>query len=234
MDHDDPVDLSDLPQPPEEPQSAKGRLVVVAGPSGVGKGTLVQQLRDRHPDLCLSVSVTTRAPRSGEQEGINYFFRTRDQFQELLAAGGLLEWAEYAGNLYGTPVDAVTRQLEQGQDVLLEIELEGARQIAARLPEAIRIFIKPPSLAELERRLRERDQDSETSIQRRLAQAERELEAIAEFDYVIENQDLDHALAQLEQILYQFSPELKTQLDTHGSSEPPSKPNWPSESPDSQ
>ncbi|MDX2271561.1 MAG: guanylate kinase [Cyanobacteriota bacterium] len=195
-------ELSELfPTDPPAPSQA-GRLLVVTGPSGVGKGTLVKQLRRHHPDLHFSVSVTTRPPRPGEAEGVNYFFRSREEFLQLQEAGGLLEWAEYAGNFYGTPLATVQQQLQQGQDVLLEIELEGSRQIAQRCPEAIRIFISPPSLAELERRLRERAQDSEASIQKRLAQAEAELAASGEFDYLIVNDNVETALAELESILY--------------------------------
>jgi guanylate kinase len=186
------------------PQSLtpRGRLVVLTGPSGVGKGTLVSHLRQRHPELYLSVSVTTRPPRPGEQEGVNYYFRTREEFLRLVEAGELLEWAQYAGNFYGTPRQIVFEKLSQGQDVLLEIELAGARQVRKLCPEAIRIFLSPPSLEELERRIRQRGQDSEDSIERRLQQARKELEAKDEFDYVIVNDNLERALQELEALLY--------------------------------
>jgi guanylate kinase len=180
----------------------RGRLVVLTGPSGVGKGTLVSHLRQRHPELYLSVSVTTRPPRPGEQEGVNYYFRTREEFLRLVEAGELLEWAQYAGNFYGTPRQIVFEKLSQGQDVLLEIELAGARQVRKLCPEAIRIFLSPPSLEELERRIRQRGQDSEDSIERRLQQARKELEAKDEFDYVIVNDNLERALQELEALLY--------------------------------
>lgn len=190
-----------------EPNLKRGRLLVLTGPSGVGKGTVVRQLRQRHPELYFSVSVTTRSPRPSEQEGVNYFFRSREEFLRLIEAGELLEWAQYAGNFYGTPRDAVLDKLSQGQDVLLEIELAGARQVSQHCPEAIRIFLSPPSLQELERRIRERGQDSEASIERRLQQAQQELDAQDEFDYVIVNDDLEQALLQLETLLYPKWPE---------------------------
>ncbi|MCJ2541387.1 guanylate kinase [Thermostichus vulcanus] len=190
-----------------EPNLKRGRLLVLTGPSGVGKGTVVRQLRQRHPELYFSVSVTTRSPRPSEQEGVNYFFRSREEFFRLIEAGELLEWAQYAGNFYGTPRDAVLDKLSQGQDVLLEIELAGARQVSQHCPEAIRIFLSPPSLQELERRIRERGQDSEASIERRLQQAQQELDAQDEFDYVIVNDDLEQALLQLETLLYPKWPE---------------------------
>jgi len=121
----------------------RGRLVVLTGPSGVGKGTLVNQLRQRHPELYLSVSVTTRPPRPSEQEGVNYYFRSREEFLNLIEANELLEWAQYAGNFYGTPREIVFQKLNQGQDVLLEIELAGARQVRQQYPDAIRIFLCP-------------------------------------------------------------------------------------------
>jgi len=186
---------------PQSP-TPRGRLVVLTGPSGVGKGTLVSHLRQRHPELYLSVSVTTRPPRPGEQEGVNYYFRTREEFLRLVEAGELLEWAQYAGNFYGTPRQIVFEKLSQGQDVLLEIELAGARQVRKLCPEAIRIFLSPPSLEELERRIRQRGQDSEDSIERRLQQARKELEAKDEFDYVIVNDNLERALQELEALLY--------------------------------
>ncbi len=194
------------PQEAPQPPATRGRLVVLTGPSGVGKGTLVSQLRQRHPELYFSVSVTTRPPRPGEQEGVNYYFRTREEFLNLIEADELLEWAQYAGNFYGTPREIVFQKLSQGQDVLLEIELAGARQVRQQCPDAIRIFLSPPSLEELERRIRERGQDSEASIQRRLQQARKELDAKDEFDYVIVNDNLEQALQELEALLYPPSP----------------------------
>ena len=177
------------------------RLTVLTGPSGVGKGTLVNRLRERHPSLWLSVSATTRAPREGERDGEHYFFHTRDRFDALVAEGGLLEWAEFAGNCYGTPRQPVEDQLVGGLPVLLEIELEGARQVRRSFPQAFHIFLAPPSFEELEQRIRGRGTDSEEAIQKRLARARQELEAQGEFDAVVVNDDLDLALAELERLM---------------------------------
>lgn len=179
-----------------------GQLIVITGPSGVGKGTLVRSLLDRHRDLYLSVSATTRAPRAGETDGEDYYFTTREHFQAAIAAGELLEWAEFAGNLYGTPRRPVEERIAQGDRVLLEIELEGARQIQQTFPSALRLFLLPPSLDELERRLRKRDRDSPDAIARRLQRARQEIEAAGEFDRAIVNDDLDLALAEVEEMLF--------------------------------
>lgn len=181
---------------------AAGKLIVVTGPSGVGKGTIVQALLQRHPKLFLSVSMTTRAPRLGEIEGQQYYFVTRDRFETMIRAGEFLEWAEFAGNYYGTPRQPVEERIEQGQQVLLEIELEGARQIRANFPEALRIFILPPSLPELERRLRGRSSDSAAAIAKRLNRATEEIAAANEFDIQIVNDDLETALKSLEEALF--------------------------------
>ncbi|MBW4522795.1 MAG: guanylate kinase [Scytolyngbya sp. HA4215-MV1] len=180
---------------------AKGRLIVLTGPSGVGKGTIVKALLQHHPDLYLSVSVTTRAPRVGELDGKNYYFVNRSQFERMVANGELLEWAEFAGNYYGTPRLSVEQQIQQGRCVLLEIELEGARQIRRTFPSALRIFILPPSMAELEHRLRSRGQDSDTAIVRRLQRAQAEIDAANEFDIQIVNDDLEKALRHVEAAL---------------------------------
>lgn len=175
-----------------------GRLLLITGPSGVGKGTLVTRLLARHPELWLSVSATTRAPRAGEQEGRHYFFLSRAAFESQVAAGGFLEWAEFAGNLYGTPRAAVEERLQAGRMVLLEIELEGARQVRRSLPSGFQVLLRPPSFEELERRIRGRATDSEAAIARRLARAREELQAEAEFDAVVVNDDLERAVVELE------------------------------------
>ena len=148
-----------------------GRLTVITGPSGVGKGTLVNQLLQRHPEIWLSISATTRLPRTGEADGVQYLFLSRDDFEQRVATGGFLEWAKFAGNLYGTPRQPVEAKLAEGRPVLLEIELEGARQVRQSFPAAFQLFLKPPSLAELERRIRGRGTDSEEAIVRRLERA---------------------------------------------------------------
>ncbi len=177
---------------------AQGRLIVFTGPSGVGKGTLLQQLLRRHPDLHLSISATTRAPRQGETDGVHYYFLSRKQFEQWVEQGEFLEWAEFAGNCYGTPRRPLVEQVEQGRTAILEIELEGARQVRRTYPEARQIFVLPPSIEELERRIRDRGTDSEEAIGKRLTRAREEIAAAGEFDVQIVNDDLDQALMDLE------------------------------------
>ena len=179
----------------------RGQLTVITGPSGVGKGTLVAALRQRQPSIWLSISATTRSPRSGERDGEHYFFLDRDDFDQRVAAGGLLEWAEFAGHCYGTPRQPVQEHLDAGRPVLLEIELEGARQVRHSFPEGFQIFIKPPSFEELERRIRGRGTDSDGAIRRRLERAQVELEAEGEFDAVLVNGDLSAGVADLERLM---------------------------------
>ncbi|HEY9673701.1 MAG TPA: guanylate kinase [Waterburya sp.] len=179
-----------------------GKLIVLTGPSGVGKGTLLRFLLERHPELYYSISVTTRQPRPGEIEGQHYYFVNRDKFEQMVAGGELLEWAEFAGNYYGTPRTAVERQIAQGRLVILEIEVVGARKIHSTFPAALRIFILPPSLAELEQRIRGRGQDSEEAIARRLNRAEAEIDAADEFDVQIVNDDMEEALQKIEAAIF--------------------------------
>ena len=162
------------------------RLTVLSGPSGVGKGTVVAEVRRRHPEVWVSVSVTTRKPRPGEVDGEHYWFVDDDYFDWLIAHDGLLEWAEYAGNRYGTPVAPVQEQLTSGSPALLEIELQGARQVRARAPEAQLVFLAPPSWAELVSRL---------------ALAQAELDAAGEFDVVVVNDDVARAADELVRLL---------------------------------
>ena len=181
------------------PSSLNCKLIVITGPSGVGKGSLVKQLLERHEEIWLSVSATTRMPREGEIDGEHYFFLDRDRFEELVRNDGFIEWAEFAGNCYGTPSKYVKKKISSGRPVLLEIELEGARQVRKTFPEALRIFLAPPSIEELERRIRGRGTDSEDAIQRRLLRAKDELQAKGEFDAVVINDDLQQALVELEE-----------------------------------
>jgi guanylate kinase len=179
-----------------------GKLIVLTGPSGVGKGTLLKMLLQNHPEIYLSISATTRSPRPGEVHGQNYYFLTKSQFTEMIAAGEFLEWAEFAGNYYGTPRKAIADQIAEDKIVLLEIEVQGARQVRQSFPEALQIFILPPSVEELEKRIRGRGQDAEEAILKRLKQAEKELAAASEFDIQIVNNDLNQALCTLEAAIF--------------------------------
>jgi guanylate kinase len=181
-------------------------LVVFTGPSGVGKGTVLKAILARHPDWHLSTSATTRSPRSGEVEGQHYYFLTRAKFEAQIAQGKFLEWAEFAGNLYGTPRAPVMERIAQGERIILEIELEGARQVRHSAPEALQIFMMPPSLAELEARVRNRGQDPEEAIQRRLQRAAIEIAAADEFDIQIVNDCLEDAIAAVEEVLSANAP----------------------------
>lgn len=181
---------------------SSGKLIVLTGPSGVGKGTLMRSLLARHPELYYSVSATTRSPRPGEIDGKDYYFISRSKFEQLVAAGEFLEWAEFAGNYYGTPREPVINQICSGKLVLLEIELKGARQIRRSFPEALSIFIMPPSFSELEKRIRTRGQDSEEAIARRLRRAQDEINAADEFDIQIVNDDFETTLKSIEATLF--------------------------------
>ncbi len=174
-----------------------GSLFIVAAPSGAGKSSLVNALLARVPGIRLSISSTTRAPRPGESEGEHYRFLTVERFRRELAAGNFLEHALVHGNYYGTPRSAVEPILANGEDVLLEIDWQGARQIRAAMPECVSIFILPPSRSELERRLRARAQDDEVTIARRLAAAREEISHCEEFDYLVVNDVFEQALEDL-------------------------------------
>jgi guanylate kinase len=171
--------------------------VVLAGPSGVGKGAIVSRLLAARPDLRLSVSATTRDARPGEVDGRDYYFVDPDSFDKLIDSGGLLEWAEIFGNRYGTPREPVERALERGHSVITEVDVQGARQIRAARPDAFLLFIKPPGLEELDRRLRSRGTETDEQVRRRLAKASEELAAEPEFDATVVNDQLDHAAAEV-------------------------------------
>jgi guanylate kinase len=177
------------------------RVIVITGPSGVGKGTLIRGLMERIPELELSVSATTRAPRVGEREGVDYHFLTDAEFDERERAGDFVEHASYAGRRYGTLRSELERRLQAGVPVVLEIEVQGARQVRAAMPEAVQVFIAPPSLDALRARLIGRGTDDRVEVERRLRVAEQELEAQPEFRYVVVNDRLEEAIGELSEIV---------------------------------
>ena len=177
------------------------RLFVVSGPSGAGKGTLVARVRERLPRLGLTVSATTRDPREGEVDGVNYYFLTPEEFQRRVDAGAFLEWAHVHGHCYGTLVDEVRTKLSGGMSLILEIDVQGALQVKERFPEAVLIFIKPPSLEVLRERLVGRGTETPDSIELRLANAQKELALAGRYDEVVVNDDLDRACDELVTIL---------------------------------
>jgi guanylate kinase len=177
------------------------KVFVITGPSGVGKGTLIKQLLERVPNLALSVSATTRAPREGEEDGVDYHFLTEEQFQERRDADDFLEFASYSGNHYGTLNSELDRCLDKGRSVVLEIEVQGAQQVRQTRGDSVQIFIAPPDPAVLRERLTGRGTDSDEAIDKRLQVAEQELGAQDDFDHLIVNDDLDTAAAELESIV---------------------------------
>jgi len=170
------------------------KLIIITGPSGVGKGTVVKELLDRNKDIWLSISATTRNPRIGEKDGENYYFISDEKFKDMIDKKEFLEWAQFAGNYYGTPLSTVNEKIEKGFIVLLEIEVEGAKQIKEKFPEALSIFLLPPSKAELEKRIRNRGTEKEESIDRRLRRADYEIASSDEFDFVLTNHDVDETV----------------------------------------
>jgi guanylate kinase len=193
--------VTDLPQDAVR-RNATSRLVVLAGPTAVGKGTVAAVIRDDHPDVWISVSATTRPPRPGEQDGVHYWFVTAAEFDRMAEEGELLEWAVVHGtHRYGTPRRPVERALAEGRPALLEIDLQGARQVRETMPEALFVFLKPPSWEELVRRLTGRGTESEAERERRLATARTELKAEAEFDVTIVNHEIHAAAEELVKLL---------------------------------
>ncbi|OAS14953.1 guanylate kinase [Paenibacillus oryzisoli] len=179
----------------------RGILIVLSGPSGVGKGTVCAALRKVAPDIVYSVSATTRTPRQGEVDGVNYFFKTREQFQQLIETDEVLEWAEYVGNFYGTPRRFVEETLRSGHDVILEIEVQGALQVKQKFDEGVFIFLLPPSLDELENRIVTRGTETDEVIRSRMSVAIDEIRLMEHYDYAIVNDHVDTACSKIQAIL---------------------------------
>lgn len=178
----------------------EGLLIVLSGPSGAGKGTLCNALR-QHIEINYSISATTRAPRQGEVDGINYFFMTKADFRNKIEQGGFLEWAEVYDNYYGTPLDYIRETTAKGKDVMVEIDPQGAKQVRLKMPDAILVFIMPPSYKELEKRIRGRGTETEEEINKRLGCAIKEINTLSLYDYVVLNNDLEDALYDLKTII---------------------------------
>lgn len=170
----------------------EGILMIVSGPSGSGKGTVVKEVV-KEDNYALSISVTTRRPRPGENEGEHYFFRTKDEFKKLIEEDKLLEWARFCDNYYGTPLHYVQQQMKEGKNVILEIEVDGALQVKEKYPDAVLIFLMPPTIGELRRRLDRRGTESPEIIERRIRRAETELDLLSKYDYVVINDDINEA-----------------------------------------
>lgn len=168
-----------------------GLLIVVSGPAGVGKGTIVREMMKNNPKVVLSVSATTRMPRANESEGKNYYYKTREQFEEMIKNNELIEWVEYCGNYYGTPRDLVCSEIEKGNIVILEIEVDGALNVKRLFPDCVLCFIIPPDFSELEKRLRGRRTDAEEAIINRLARAKEEFKHLDNYDYLILNDSIE-------------------------------------------
>ena len=177
------------------------KLIIITGPSGVGKGTVVKELLDRNKDIWLSISATTRNPRVGEKDGLNYYFISEERFKDMIDKKEFLEWAQFAGNYYGTPLSTVNEKIEKGFIVLLEIEVEGAKQIKEKFPESLSIFLLPPSKEELEKRIRNRGTEKEEAIDRRLSRANYEIASSNQFDFVLTNHDVDETVKEVFKII---------------------------------
>ena len=177
------------------------KLIIITGPSGVGKGTVVKELLARNKDIWLSISATTRNPRIGEKDGENYYFISDEKFKDMIDKKEFLEWAQFAGNYYGTPLSTVNEKIEKGFIVLLEIEVEGAKQIKEKFPESLSIFLLPPSKAELEKRIRNRGTEKEEAIDKRLSRADYEIASSDEFDFVLTNHDVDETVKEVFKII---------------------------------
>lgn len=175
----------------------QGRLIVISGPSGTGKGSIIKKVMERWPAAEFSISMTTRGKREGEEHGVHYYFATREEFEATIEDGGFLEWADVFGNYYGTPKAPVEKRLAEGADIILDIDIQGAMNVRKAMPGAVLIFILPPSMKELRRRLEHRGTDAQDVIEKRLAKALTEIGTAREYDYVVVNDDLDVAAEQV-------------------------------------
>jgi guanylate kinase len=175
----------------------QGRLIVISGPSGTGKGSIIKKVMERWPAAEFSISMTTRGKREGEEHGVHYYFATREEFEATIEDGGFLEWADVFGNYYGTPKAPVEKRLAEGADIILDIDIQGAINVRKAMPGAVLIFILPPSIKELRRRLEHRGTDAQDVIEKRLAKALTEIGTAREYDYVVVNDDLDVAAEQV-------------------------------------
>lgn len=184
--------------------SIEPKLFVISGPSGAGKGTLVARVREQYPNLGLTVSATTRAPRDGEVEGVNYYFLSDEEFSQRVDAGEFIEWAQVHDHRYGTLASEVDRNLATGRSLILEIDVQGALAVKRRFPHAVLIFIEPPSLEILRERLVGRGSETEESLSLRLADAEHEMQLVSEYDEIVVNDDLDQATAELLAVLTRY------------------------------
>ncbi len=203
----------------------KGILLVISGFSGAGKGTIVNRLIEKYDEYELSISMTSRAPRPGDVEGVNYFFVSREEFEKTIAENGLLEYAQYCGNYYGTPRAFVEKKLSEGRNVILEIEIQGATNIKKAFPESLLIFVTPPSAGELERRLRSRGTETEEAIKGRLARAHEESVGMDTYDFIVINDDLETCVDEVHSIIetsrkqpvrmQAFIEDMKKQLDVY-------------------
>lgn len=182
--------------------SNRGMLIVLSGPSGVGKGTVRQaMLEDEFRDFHYSVSMTTRKPRPGEQDGVDYYFVSKEEFEQEIANDGMLEYAQYVDNYYGTPMKYVNQTLESGRDVLLEIEVQGAMQVREKCPDGVLIFLTPPDLLELRNRIQKRGTDDQATIDKRMQKAADEIRMMENYDYAVVNDEIPNAVQRIEKII---------------------------------
>ena len=178
------------------------KLIILTGPSGVGKGTVVKEILGIDKNIWLSISATTREPREGEKEGENYYFLNQEKFKEMIEQNLFIEWAQFAGNYYGTPLSSVEKKIKDGLTVLLEIEVEGAKQIKEKYPESVSIFLLPPNKAELERRIRNRGTDKEEAIKKRLLRANYEISVSNQFDFELTNHNVDETVKRIIKLIH--------------------------------